>query len=132
MGRGMIDDLTVIISHLRLLLTLIDYNSKVVISKGTSRSPEVRRAGERWEAQTGRSLAEGVRAAMDDLLTAEQAAAVIQLSPKTIKDWLRAGTLTGCKIGRRWRIKPADLEAFVQASRRWPASEAHANSVKDR
>jgi excisionase family DNA binding protein len=68
---------------------------------------------------------------MDDLLTAEQAAAILQLSPKTIKDWLRAGKLTGFKMGRRWRIKPTDLEAFIQASRQWPGSEARTTPVKD-
>jgi excisionase family DNA binding protein len=54
---------------------------------------------------------------MDELLTTEQAAAIFQLTPKTIKDWLRAGKLTGYKIGRVWRVTEADLEAFVQASR---------------
>jgi excisionase family DNA binding protein len=69
---------------------------------------------------------------MDDLLTVEQAAAILQLSPKTIKDWLRAGKLTGCKIGRFWRVRPADLEAFIQASRRWRGSEAQADPRPDR
>jgi excisionase family DNA binding protein len=68
---------------------------------------------------------------MDDLLTAEQAAAILQLSPKTIKDWLRAGKLTGCKIGRVWRLKPADLEAFIQASRLVRSREVPAASHKD-
>src|SRR6266850_3126984 len=54
--------------------------------------------------------------AMHELLTAEQAAATLQLSPKTIKGWLRAGKLTGCKIGRQWRVREVDLEAFIQAS----------------
>ena len=53
---------------------------------------------------------------MDALLTAEQAAATLQLSPKTLKGWLRAGKLTGCKIGRQWRVREVDLEAFIQAS----------------
>jgi excisionase family DNA binding protein len=56
---------------------------------------------------------------MDELFTAEKVAAILQLSPKTIKDWLRAGKLRGCKIGRLWRVKPAELEAFIQASSRW-------------
>ena len=54
---------------------------------------------------------------MDELLTTEQAAAILQLRPKTIKDWLRAGKLTGCKMGRLWRVREADLEAFIQAPR---------------
>ena len=69
---------------------------------------------------------------MDDLLTAEQAAAILQLSPKTIKDWLRAGKLPGCKIGRVWRIKEADLEAFVQASRILRGREENADPLKER
>jgi excisionase family DNA binding protein len=56
---------------------------------------------------------------MDELFTTEQVAAILQVSPKTVKDWLRAGKLTGCKIGRLWRVKPADLEVFIQTSRRW-------------
>jgi len=53
---------------------------------------------------------------MNELLTAEQAAATLQLSPKTIKGWLRAGKLMGCKIGRQWRVREVDLEAFIQTS----------------
>jgi excisionase family DNA binding protein len=54
---------------------------------------------------------------MDELLTTQQVAAILQLSPKTVKDWLRAGKLTGYKIGRVWRVKEADLEAFIRGSR---------------
>jgi excisionase family DNA binding protein len=53
---------------------------------------------------------------MKELLTAAQAAAALQLSPKTLKGWLRTGKLTGCKIGRQWRVREVDLEAFIQAS----------------
>jgi excisionase family DNA binding protein len=50
---------------------------------------------------------------MEELLMAEQVAAILQVSPKTIKDWLRACKLPGCKIGRLWRVKAADLEEFI-------------------
>ena len=50
---------------------------------------------------------------MEDLLTVEQAAAKLQIAPKTLKDWLRAGRLKGVRVGRLWRIKERDLEAFV-------------------
>jgi excisionase family DNA binding protein len=53
---------------------------------------------------------------MDTLLTVEQAAATLQLRPKTLKGWLRAGKLTGCKIGRQWRVREVDLDTFIQAS----------------
>jgi excisionase family DNA binding protein len=53
---------------------------------------------------------------MSMLLTVEQAAATLQLSSKTLKGWLRAGKLMGCKIGRQWRVREVDLEAFIHAS----------------
>lgn len=52
---------------------------------------------------------------MHALLTVEQAAATLQLRPKTIKGWLREGKLTGCEIGRQWRVREVDLDAFIQA-----------------
>jgi excisionase family DNA binding protein len=56
-------------------------------------------------------------AILEELFTVEQAAAILQLTPKTIKDWLRAGKLAGYKMGRLWRVREADLEALIQASR---------------
>jgi excisionase family DNA binding protein len=69
---------------------------------------------------------------MDELLTTEQAAAILQLTPKTIKDWLRAGKLTGCKMGRLWRVREADLETFIQASRMLSVREENAESHQER
>jgi excisionase family DNA binding protein len=51
---------------------------------------------------------------MEDLLTVEQAAAKLQISPKTLKDWLRAGRLKGVRLGKLWRVKERDLEEFVE------------------
>ncbi len=48
------------------------------------------------------------------LLTPEQAAERLAVSPKTLRDWLRTGELKGVKVGRLWRVRPADLEAFIQ------------------
>jgi excisionase family DNA binding protein len=69
---------------------------------------------------------------MDELFTAEQAAALLQLRPNTLKDWLRAGKLPGCKLGRGGRVKAADLEAFVQASRLVRGRAAPAEPRPDR
>jgi excisionase family DNA binding protein len=67
---------------------------------------------------------------MDELLTTEQAAAILQLTPKTIEDWLRAGKLAGCKMGRVWRLKEADLEAFIRESRMLHGGEESAEPFK--
>ena len=50
---------------------------------------------------------------MEDLLTVEQAAAKLQIAPKTLKDWLRAGRIKGVRLGKLWRVKERDLEEFV-------------------
>lgn len=51
------------------------------------------------------------------LLTPEAAAERLAVSPKTVRDWLRAGILRGIKIGRLWRIREEDLGAFVGGAR---------------
>lgn len=52
---------------------------------------------------------------MDRLLTPEEAAEIFAVSPKSIREWLRQGKLKGTKVGRLWRIKKSDLEAFLNS-----------------
>ena len=47
------------------------------------------------------------------LLTAEQVAQRLQVREETVYDWLRAGRLRGVKLGRIWRVREEDLEAFI-------------------
>lgn len=49
-----------------------------------------------------------------NLLTPEEAAARMAVSPKTVRDWLREGKLQGVKVSNLWRVRPEDLEAFVR------------------
>jgi excisionase family DNA binding protein len=76
------------------------------------------------------------RSRMEDLLTVEQAAAKLQIAPKTLKDWLRAGRIKGVRLGKLWRIKERDLEAFVDQGANedradiTAAEEALANPVR--
>lgn len=50
---------------------------------------------------------------MNELLTPEEAAAKLVVSPKTIRDWLRDGVLQGVKVGKLWRIREEDLQSFI-------------------
>lgn len=50
----------------------------------------------------------------ENLLTPDEAAERLAVSPKTLRDWLRTGALRGVKVGRLWRVRPTDLEAFIQ------------------
>lgn len=50
------------------------------------------------------------------LLTPGQVAERLQVKERTVLEWLRAGELRGLKLGRLWRVHPADLERFLTAA----------------
>ena len=50
---------------------------------------------------------------MGRILTVEQAAEKLQVKPKTVRAWLRAGKIPGRKIGRVYRVPEDELEAYV-------------------
>jgi len=47
------------------------------------------------------------------LLTIDDVAERLQLSPLTVANMLRAGTVPGFKLGHLWRVRAADLDAFI-------------------
>lgn len=49
------------------------------------------------------------------VLTSDQAAAVLQLTRRTITNMLDRGDLRGVKIGKEWRVSRAELQRFVEA-----------------
>jgi excisionase family DNA binding protein len=59
---------------------------------------------------------------MEPLLTLEEAAALVKVTPRTVRDWIRRGKLPGVKLQKQWRVRTQDLEAFVQASMIVPSS----------
>jgi excisionase family DNA binding protein len=50
---------------------------------------------------------------MEKLITPEDAAKLLSVSSRTVKDWLRRGDLNGVKAGTLWRIRESDLERFL-------------------
>jgi excisionase family DNA binding protein len=48
------------------------------------------------------------------LLTPEQVAERLQISRLTVMGYLRAGKLKGVKVGRLWRVRERDFEAFLE------------------
>jgi excisionase family DNA binding protein len=46
--------------------------------------------------------------------TPEQVAELLQISRVTVMDYLRKGRLKGYRVGKLWRIKEEDLEAFLE------------------
>jgi excisionase family DNA binding protein len=53
---------------------------------------------------------------VERLLTPEAAANRLGIAPRTLREWLRSGKLPGVKLGRLWRVKETDLEAFIAKS----------------
>jgi excisionase family DNA binding protein len=51
------------------------------------------------------------------LLTPEEVAERLRVSRPTVYAWLKMGRLQGLRAGKVWRIRPADLEAFLQPER---------------
>ena len=50
----------------------------------------------------------------DKLLTIGEAAEVLQLNPRTLREYVKRGELQGRIIGGQWRFRRADLDAFVE------------------
>jgi len=56
----------------------------------------------------------------DRLLTLREAADVLRLSTRTMREYVQSGELEGRIIGGRWRFRRADLDAFfANAPRNW-------------
>jgi excisionase family DNA binding protein len=58
------------------------------------------------------------------LLTPAQVADRLQIHERTVTRWLREGYLRGFKLGKEWRIAPADLEAFMNRHANQPLDSA--------
>jgi excisionase family DNA binding protein len=56
----------------------------------------------------------------DRLLTLGEAAEILRLNPRTVRAYVKRGEIEARIIGRRWRFRRADLDAFFEsASRYW-------------
>lgn len=50
---------------------------------------------------------------MNDLLTVNEVAAILRLSPFTIRRWIKEQKLRAVKVGSVWRVYKVDLEKFL-------------------
>jgi len=54
------------------------------------------------------------------LLNLNEAAEILRLHPRTVREYIRRGELEGRLIGGRWRFRRKDLDAFYEnAPRTW-------------
>jgi excisionase family DNA binding protein len=50
----------------------------------------------------------------EKLLTLKEAAEVLRLSARTVREYVQRGEIKGKIIGNRWRFRRADLDAFYE------------------
>ena len=50
----------------------------------------------------------------DRLLTLREAAEVLRLNPRAVREYVNRGELEGRIIGGRWRFRSVDLDAFYE------------------
>jgi excisionase family DNA binding protein len=56
---------------------------------------------------------------LEKLLSKEEAAELLGVSPRTLEDWRLHGTgPKGIRVGRRLRYRPADIERWLDAQAR--------------
>jgi excisionase family DNA binding protein len=51
---------------------------------------------------------------MPKYYTPEEVAQELRVTRRTLYEWLKTGRLRGVQVGRGWRIRPEDVELFVQ------------------
>jgi excisionase family DNA binding protein len=48
------------------------------------------------------------------LLQTDEAAAIIQIHPKTLQRFAREGMIRGIHIGKLWRFRASEIEAWIR------------------
>ena len=51
---------------------------------------------------------------MEKLMTPEQVAEFLQVEITTVTAWLRQRKIAGVKLGTMWRLKPEDVNKFIE------------------
>lgn len=52
--------------------------------------------------------------ALEKFYTPQEIADSLRVKERVILDLLRSGKLRGVKVGKQWRVKVSDLEAFIE------------------
>jgi len=53
---------------------------------------------------------------LEPFLTLREAAEILRLHPRTVREYVRRGELVGRLIGKRWRFTRKDLDTFFDAA----------------
>ncbi|RPJ50788.1 MAG: DNA-binding protein [Methanobacteriota archaeon] len=55
---------------------------------------------------------------VDKIYTIEQAAEILLIKPRTMREWIRRGKVRAFKLGDLVRIHEEDLQEFIDSERR--------------
>jgi len=61
---------------------------------------------------------------MSALLDAKEAAELLRIHPETFREWARRGKIPATKIGKVWRARSEDLEAYIDRNQNSEAKES--------
>jgi excisionase family DNA binding protein len=53
----------------------------------------------------------------EQLMSIREVAEFLQLNQTTVYAWAQQGILPGYKLGRTWRFRPSDIEAWLEERR---------------
>ena len=51
---------------------------------------------------------------LEPLLDSEEAAAIMRIHPKTLQKMARQGVVRGVHVGKLWRFRVSEIEAWIQ------------------
>lgn len=54
---------------------------------------------------------------MQDMMTVNEVVAYLKLAKSTVQQWCREGKLPAVKVGKQYRFRRADLDAWFEAQR---------------
>lgn len=52
---------------------------------------------------------------MEPLLSSEKASAILKIHPKVLERMAKRGEIPALKVGRYWRYRESDLEAWINS-----------------
>lgn len=64
--------------------------------------------------------------AANELLTVDEVAEFLRVKPSTVYEWAKQGKIPASKVGRLWRFRREDVEAWVRSGGVQPARSQQA------
>lgn len=67
----------------------------------------------------------------EQLMSVRQVADYLQLNQTTVYAWAQQGVLPGYKLGKAWRFRPAEIEAWLEEQRPTPLDSLEPTTQED-